>query len=77
MKLSQWQERICNSSSAFCLEVGIYWRTEMDDVRGLDTYIFADSHLNYQFDVQLPYSEPSELLDGAAESVWDVRTGTA
>ncbi len=55
-------------------EVGIYWRTEMDDVRGLDTYIFADSQLNYQFDVRLPYSEPSGLFDGAAESVWDVRT---
>jgi hypothetical protein len=45
----------------------------MDDVRGLDTYIFADSQLNYQFDVRLPYSEPSGLF-GAAESVWDVRT---
>ncbi len=50
-------------------EVGIYWRTMMDDVRGLDTYILADSQLNYQFDVQLPYSEPSGLFDGAAESV--------
>jgi len=46
----------------------------MDDVRGLDTYILADSQLNYQFDVQLPYREPSGLFDGAAESVWDVRT---
>ncbi len=46
----------------------------MDDVRGLDTYIFADSQLNYRFDVRLPYSEPSGLFDGAAESVWDVRT---
>lgn len=55
-------------------EVGIYWRTEMDDVRGLDTYILADSQLNYQFDVQLPYSEPSGLFDSVAESVWDVRT---
>ena len=55
-------------------EVGIYWRTEMDDVRGLDTYIFADSQLNYRFDVRLPYREPSGLFDGAAESVWDVRT---
>jgi len=55
-------------------EVGIYWRTEMDDVRGLDTYILADSQLHYQFDVRLPYSELSGLFDGAAESVWDVRT---
>ena len=55
-------------------EVGIYWRTMMDDERGLDTYILADSQLNYQFDVRLPYREPSGLYDGAAESVWDVRT---
>ncbi|WP_243901980.1 DUF2345 domain-containing protein, partial [Klebsiella pneumoniae] len=33
-----------------------------------------DSQLNYRFDVRLPYSEPSGLFDGAAESVWDVRT---
>ncbi|MFP8470447.1 DUF2345 domain-containing protein [Klebsiella grimontii] len=46
----------------------------MDDVRGLDTYILADSQLNYRFDVRLPYREPSGLFDGAAESVWDVRT---
>lgn len=30
-------------------------------MRGLDTYIFADSQLNYRFDVRLPYSEPSGL----------------
>ena len=46
----------------------------MDYVRGLDTYILADSQLHYQFDVRLPYSEPSGLFDGAAEPVWDVRT---
>ncbi|MEX6047765.1 contractile injection system protein, VgrG/Pvc8 family [Enterobacter hormaechei] len=27
-----------------------------------------------RFDVRLPYREPSGLFDGAAESVWDVRT---
>jgi len=46
----------------------------MDDTRELDMYIFAYSQLNYRFDVRLPYSEPSGLFDGAAESVWDVRT---
>ncbi len=55
-------------------EVGIYWRTEMDSIREMDVFILADSQLNYQFDVRLPYSEPSGLYDGAAESVWDVRT---
>ena len=72
--ITQWQETDLQFIQRILSEVGIYWRTEMDDVRGLDTYIFADSQLHYQFDVQLPYSEHSGLFDGAAESVWDVRT---
>ena len=72
--ITQWQETDLQFIQRILSEVGIYWRTEMDDMRGLDTYIFADSQLNYQFDVRLPYSEPSGLFDGAAESVWDVRT---
>ncbi|EMA4112628.1 type VI secretion system tip protein VgrG [Escherichia coli] len=72
--ITQWQETDLQFIQRILSEVGIYWRTEMDDVRGLDTYIFADSQLHYQFDVQLPYSELSGLFDGAAESVWDVRT---
>ena len=72
--ITQWQETDLQFIQRILSEVGIYWRTEMDDVRGLDTYIFADSQLNYQFDVRLPCCEPSGLFDGAAESVWDVRT---
>ncbi|EPP0577496.1 type VI secretion system Vgr family protein [Klebsiella pneumoniae] len=72
--ITQWRETDLQFIQRILSEVGIYWRTEMDNVRGLDTYIFADSQLNYQFDVRLPYSEPSGLFDGAAESVWDVRT---
>ncbi|HDT2133602.1 type VI secretion system tip protein VgrG [Enterobacter roggenkampii] len=72
--ITQWRETDLEFIRRILSEVGIYWRTEMDDVRGLDTYIFADSQLNYRFDVRLPYSEPSGLFDGAAESVWDVRT---
>lgn len=72
--ITQWQETDLQFIQRILSEVGIYWRTEMDDTRELDTYIFADSQLNYQFDVRLPYSEPSGLFDGAAESVWDVRT---
>ncbi|WP_064768139.1 type VI secretion system Vgr family protein, partial [Escherichia coli] len=72
--ITQWQETDLQFIQRILSEVGIYWRTEMDDVRGLDTYIFADSQLHYKFDVRLPYSEPSGLFDGAAESVWDVRT---
>ncbi|HEO9339445.1 TPA: type VI secretion system tip protein VgrG, partial [Enterobacter roggenkampii] len=72
--ITQWRETDLEFIRRILSEVGIFWRTEMDDVRGLDTYIFADSQLNYRFDVRLPYSEPSGLFDGAAESVWDVRT---
>lgn len=72
--ITQWRETDLQFIQRILSEVGIYWRTMMDDVRGLDMYIFADSQLNYQFDVRLPYSEPSGLFDGAAESVWDVRT---
>ncbi|HDR2614685.1 TPA: type VI secretion system tip protein VgrG [Enterobacter ludwigii] len=72
--ITQWRETDLEFIRRILSEVGIYWRTVMDDVRGLDTYILADSQLNYQFDVRLPYSEPSGLFDGAEESVWDVRT---
>ncbi|MEP8672562.1 type VI secretion system tip protein VgrG [Enterobacter hormaechei] len=72
--ITQWRETDLQFIQRILSEVGIYWRTEMDDVRGLDTYIFADSQLNYHFDVRLPYREPSGLFDGAEESVWDVRT---
>lgn len=72
--ITQWRETDLQFIRRILSEVGIFWRTEMDDVRGLDTYIFADSQLHYRFDVRLPYSEPSGLYDGAAESVWDVRT---
>ena len=68
--ITQWRETDLEFIRRILSEVGIYWRTMMDDVRGLDTYIFADSQLNYQFDVRLPYREPSGLFDGAAESVW-------
>ncbi|EAR7757185.1 type VI secretion system tip protein VgrG [Salmonella enterica] len=72
--ITQWRETDLEFIQRILAEVGIYWRTVMDDVRGLDTYILADSQLNYRFDVRLPYREPSGLFDGAAESVWDVRT---
>jgi hypothetical protein len=37
------------------------------------TLTFGDSPLHYQFDVRLPYREPSALFDGAVEAVWDAR----
>lgn len=72
--ITQWRETDLQFIQRLLSEVGIFWRTVMDDERGLDGVIFADSQLNYHFDVRLPYSEPSGLFDGAEESVWDVRT---
>ena len=66
--ITQWRETDLEFMRRILSEVGIYWRTEMDGTRELDTYIFADSQLNYRFDVRLPYSEPSGLLDGAANA---------
>ncbi len=60
--ITQWRETDLQFIRRILSEVGIYWRTEMDDTRELDTYIFADSQLNYRFDVRLPYSEPSGLF---------------
>lgn len=72
--ITQWRETDLEFIQRILSEVGIFWRTETDEARGLDIYIFADSQLNYQFDVRLPYREPSGLYDGAEESVWDVYT---
>ncbi len=72
--ITQWRETDLEFIQRILSEVGIFWRTEMDEARGLDIYIFADSQLNYRFDVHLPYREPSGLYDGAQESVWDVST---
>lgn len=72
--ITQWRETDLEFVQRILSEVGIFWRTETDEARGLEGIIFADSQLNYRFDVRLPYSEPSGLYDGAEESVWDVYT---
>lgn len=72
--ITQWRETDLGFIRRILSEVGIWWRTETDGARGLEVVIFADSPLNYRFDVRLPYREPSGLYDGAAESVWDVCT---
>ncbi|UAN43120.1 hypothetical protein KGP24_08440 [Enterobacter sp. JBIWA008] len=48
--ITQWQEADLQFIQRILSEVGIYWRTEMDDVRDLDTYIYADSQLHYRFE---------------------------
>lgn len=72
--ISQWRKTDLQFIQRILSEVGIWWRTEMDNVRGLDMVIFADSQPGYHFDVRLPYSAPSGLYDGAQESMWDVRS---
>ncbi|MCT9845955.1 type VI secretion system tip protein VgrG [Leclercia adecarboxylata ATCC 23216 = NBRC 102595] len=72
--ITQWRETDLEFIQRILSEVGMFWRTEPDEARGLERVIFADSQLNYRFDVRLPYREPSGLYDGAAESVWDVCT---
>ena len=72
--ITQWRETDLQFIQRILSEVGIFWRTVMDDVRGLDGVIFADSQLNYQSGVRLPYREPSGLFDGAEASAWGVRT---
>ncbi|MEB0952516.1 type VI secretion system Vgr family protein [Citrobacter sedlakii] len=72
--ITQWRETDLEFVQRILSEVGIFWRTETDEARGLEVVIFADSQLNYRFDVSLPYREPSGLYDGAEESVWDVYT---
>ena len=37
--ITQWRETDLQFIQRILSEVGIYWRTEMDNVRGLDTYI--------------------------------------
>ncbi|MGU3415979.1 type VI secretion system Vgr family protein, partial [Enterobacteriaceae bacterium C34L] len=72
--ITQWRETDLQFIQRILSEVGIWFRTGVNEVTGLDTVTFADSQLHYQFDVHLPYREPSALYDGAVEAVWDART---
>ncbi|MFU9139051.1 type VI secretion system Vgr family protein [Erwinia tasmaniensis] len=72
--ITQWRETDLQFIQRILSEVGIWFRTGVNDVTGLDTLTFADSQQFYQFDVHVPYQEPSALYDGAAESVWDLRS---
>ena len=43
--ITQWRETDLQFIQRILSEVGIYWRTEMDDVCGLDTYILPTASL--------------------------------
>ncbi|MCB5309794.1 type VI secretion system Vgr family protein [Yersinia massiliensis] len=72
--ITQWRETDLQFIQRLLSEVGIWFRSEMQSATEQEMLIFADSQLHYQFDVRLPYSEPSGLDDGAVESVWNVRS---
>ncbi|MCG0456234.1 type VI secretion system tip protein VgrG [Enterobacter cloacae complex sp. ECC445] len=72
--ITQWNETDLQFIQRILSEVGIWFRSEMHAVTRQETLIFADSQLNYEFHVTLPYGEPSGLYDGAEESCWNVRT---
>lgn len=71
--ITQWRESDLQFIRRILSEVGIWFRTGVNDVTGLDVVTFADSQQFYQFGEYLPYEEPSALYDGAAESVWGLR----
>jgi len=71
--ITQWRETDLQFIQRILAEDGIWFRTGVNTTTGLDTVTFADSQLYYQFDVNLPYREPSALYDGAVEAVWDAR----
>lgn len=71
--ITQWRETDLQFIQRILAEDGIWFRTGVNTTTGLDTLTLADSQLQYEFDVQLPYREPSALYDGAAEAAWDAR----
>ncbi|MEM6052414.1 type VI secretion system tip protein VgrG [Erwinia sp. P7711] len=72
--ITQWRETDLQFIQRILAEVGIWFRTGVNDVTGLDTLTFADSQQFYLFDIHVPWQEPSALYDGAAESAWGLRT---
>lgn len=72
--ITQWRESDLQFIRRILSEVGIWFCTGGNDVTGLDTVTFADGQQFYQYGQHLPYEEPSALYDGAAESVWGLRT---
>ncbi|WP_312229639.1 type VI secretion system tip protein VgrG [Pseudescherichia sp.] len=72
--MTQWRESDLEFIQRLLAETGIWYRCGANEITGLDTVIFADSQLGYEFDVMQPYQEPAGLYDGAEESVWGLRT---
>jgi type VI secretion system secreted protein VgrG len=60
--ITQWRETDLQFIQRILSEVGIWFRTGVNDVTGLDTVTFADSQQFYQFGEHLPYQEPSRCM---------------
>lgn len=72
--ITQWRETDLRFLQRILSEVGIWFRTGVNAVTGLDSVTFADSQQFCVTGVHLPYQELSALYDGAAESVWGLRS---
>ncbi|ELQ6141217.1 type VI secretion system Vgr family protein [Cronobacter sakazakii] len=70
--ITQWRETDLEFIQRILAEVGIWFRFAMNDATELDVVVFGDTQLQYEFDIRLPYREPSGL--SAEESVWSVRS---
>ncbi|MDI7639559.1 type VI secretion system tip protein VgrG, partial [Cronobacter sakazakii] len=68
----QWRETDIEFIQRILAEVGIWFRFAMNDATELDVVVFGDTQLQYEFNIRLPYREPSGL--SAEESVWGVRS---
>ncbi|EOC1365834.1 type VI secretion system tip protein VgrG [Cronobacter sakazakii] len=70
--ITQWRETDIEFIQRILAEVGIWFRFAMNDATELDVVVFGDTQLQYEFNIRLPYREPSGL--SAEESVWGVRS---
>lgn len=72
--ITQWQETDLVFVQRILAEVGIFWRTEMDEKRQQDVVVFLDSQAQYLFGTRLPLRSPSGTSDNGQASIWAIRT---
>ncbi|MDU3301130.1 MAG: type VI secretion system tip protein VgrG [Enterobacter ludwigii] len=72
--ITQWQETDLAFVQRILAEVGIFWRTEMDEKRQMDVVIFQDTQAQYLFGTRIPLRSPSGTSDNGQASIWAIRT---
>lgn len=72
--ITQWRETDLQFIRRILSEVGIWFRSEINATTEQETLIFADSAVNYHFDISLPYREASGFYRGAEECCWRIRS---